>query len=518
MRIVSRRSAGFTLIELAIVVGIAGLLFSGLWRLMSSGNSQLREQGAADQISQIASATRSFLASQQGQGLLRAPDASAGAVTIPLAIPLATDAAGTANCATALGDAPRAGIGAYCDFLPAGFSAGTTNPYNQTYIVVARKLDAAAGVAPQNYDFMIATINGDVISDNSGGRLSANIGANGGFIYGAATCPAAAPVATNACGAFNGFAFNPAAAANAGGFGIVNPGAGHIVTLNSRGGESGANSQWLARTQIDPAFNFNTMREDLYMGLHPAGRVANIEMAAPGGTSGRINMRTGVLNLNNGTTAGSLAANAINLENGTIQGPGRITLANPTATQSSLTVDDSGSPNTLNTVELIHSNALGSALFIANVPAGWDCNATPTTCNVFAGQVNGNFSVGGVLVAGTQVAGSFIYSSDLRLKDNLEKIPDALNRVTSLNGYHFTWRKDGRADYGVIAQEVKKVFPELVTGDENKGHLGVEYGNMIAPMIEALKELKAQNEALRQRLEANEAEIKSLKGAKLLAP
>ncbi|NDC55706.1 MAG: prepilin-type N-terminal cleavage/methylation domain-containing protein, partial [Alphaproteobacteria bacterium] len=40
---------GFTLVELAIVVAIAGLLFAGLWRLMSSGSGQLTEQAAAQQ-------------------------------------------------------------------------------------------------------------------------------------------------------------------------------------------------------------------------------------------------------------------------------------------------------------------------------------------------------------------------------------------------------------------------------------------------------------------------------------
>lgn len=524
LRLSPRRTTGFTLVELAIVVGITGLLFSGLWRLMSSGNSQLREQAAADQLNQIANATRSFLSSAQGQAMLRAPDATAAPVVFALTLPTLAAPAGTAGCAAGLLDpAPSLGIGAYCAFLPAGFNVTSVNSYNQTYTIIARKLDGAATVSPQNFDFMIMTSAGDVIGDNSGGRISANIGANGGFLYSAATCGAV----TNACGAFGGFTFDPAAAAAAGGFGAVNPGAGHIVTLNSKGGDNALTGFWLARPQIpgDVGFGFNTMTEDLRMGANgrmtglATPRTSNIEMAAPGGGgAGQINMRTGVLNLNDGTAVGNLANLAINLENGVIQGPGQINLANPAIAGQTMIVNDIGSPNNANTVEIFHSNNLGNALFLSNQPGGvggpWDCSANPVACTIFAETVLGNVSVNGVIVATSSAAGSFIYQSDRDLKRDLTPIPHALDRLAKLNGYQFLWKSSGRADLGVVAQEVRDVFPELVVGKDGSGQMGVEYGNLVAPIIEAIKELKIRNEQLQHEVAAQAKEIAALKKVK----
>ncbi|MEJ0063247.1 MAG: type II secretion system protein [Alphaproteobacteria bacterium] len=248
---------GFTLIELAIVVGVAGLLFSGLWRLMSSGSSQLREQAAADQINQVVSATRNFLASQQGQGLLTLMGpGTAQELTLP-------DAGG---CPGAL----PANQNTYCNFTPAGFTGATANSFNQTYRVFARKLSGAVNAAAANYDFVVFTTGGDIIPDASGGRISANIGASGGFIYAdASVC--ATPLATladnAACGAFGGFALNLLAAPPTGLSLVASPLSGHIVTLNGSGTSNTNNSPWLARTNLpnDTGFFFNTMQENLFM-------------------------------------------------------------------------------------------------------------------------------------------------------------------------------------------------------------------------------------------------------------
>ena len=58
-----------------------------------------------------------------------------------------------------------------------------------------------------------------------------------------------------------------------------------------------------------------------------------------------------------------------------------------------------------------------------------------------------------------------------------------------MNGYSFDWKNDGRKDIGVIAQEVEKQFPDIVHTDEKTGMKSVEYGNLVAPIIEAIKEL-----------------------------
>jgi hypothetical protein len=58
-----------------------------------------------------------------------------------------------------------------------------------------------------------------------------------------------------------------------------------------------------------------------------------------------------------------------------------------------------------------------------------------------------------------------------------------------LNGYTFDWKATKKNDVWVIAQEVEKVFPDLVHSDVKDGYKSVEYGNLVAPVIEAIKEL-----------------------------
>jgi len=84
--------------------------------------------------------------------------------------------------------------------------------------------------------------------------------------------------------------------------------------------------------------------------------------------------------------------------------------------------------------------------------------------------------------------------SDKRLKDNLEVIPNALEKVLSLSGYTYR-RKDHANDSkryaGVIAQEVSSVLPEVIHTD-GQGFMSVAYGNMVALLIEAIKDLNAK--------------------------
>lgn len=103
---------------------------------------------------------------------------------------------------------------------------------------------------------------------------------------------------------------------------------------------------------------------------------------------------------------------------------------------------------------------------------------------------------------GEVTATSFIYSSDRNLKENIKAIPNALDKVLRLNGVMFNWKEDGRPDLGLIAQDVEKVFPELVHTNPATNLKAVEYGNLIAPLIEAIKEQQKQIEELKNQINA----------------
>ena len=86
-----------------------------------------------------------------------------------------------------------------------------------------------------------------------------------------------------------------------------------------------------------------------------------------------------------------------------------------------------------------------------------------------------------------------------------EEAGDATRRIQALRGVTWEWREEAPEDakeqpgIGVIAQEVEKVFPELVETTP-EGLKKVNYEGLIAPLIEAVKELDDRVRALEQRL------------------
>ena len=89
-----------------------------------------------------------------------------------------------------------------------------------------------------------------------------------------------------------------------------------------------------------------------------------------------------------------------------------------------------------------------------------------------------------------KVDGAVMSSSDIRIKDNISKIDNALDKISKLNGITYNnITNNNKKETGLIAQEVLKVLPEAVFEDEN-GYLNIAYGNLMGVVIEAIKELK----------------------------
>ena len=98
--------------------------------------------------------------------------------------------------------------------------------------------------------------------------------------------------------------------------------------------------------------------------------------------------------------------------------------------------------------------------------------------------------------------------SDERLKENIEVVDDALEKVEQLNGCTFTYKEDGRKSAGVIAQDVQKVLPCAVQsldlpyqGEEDEDYLTVNYDSLNALLIESIKELSSKVKELEKKLE-----------------
>jgi hypothetical protein len=106
----------------------------------------------------------------------------------------------------------------------------------------------------------------------------------------------------------------------------------------------------------------------------------------------------------------------------------------------------------------------------------------------------------GVTITGScSTTTGFLAASDINLKENIETIYDPLEKLKQLNGYTFDWKETGKKSAGVIAQEVEKVMPELVHGDDTKS---VDYNGLIGLLIETVKAQQVQIDDLNKRIEA----------------
>jgi hypothetical protein len=96
--------------------------------------------------------------------------------------------------------------------------------------------------------------------------------------------------------------------------------------------------------------------------------------------------------------------------------------------------------------------------------------------------------------------GTLTQTSDARLKKDISPLQNPLQKIIRLNGYTYHWKNensDNRLQTGVLAQEVQKLFPELVV--ENKdGILAVNYSGLIPVLIESVKEQQKQIDELKK--------------------
>jgi hypothetical protein len=135
----------------------------------------------------------------------------------------------------------------------------------------------------------------------------------------------------------------------------------------------------------------------------------------------------------------------------------------------------------------VAGSGLETAAITLSTPQDIHTSATPT----FAGlTINGAITATGDITA--------FYTSDERLKENIQPIQNALSKVETISGNEYNWKegfeeihtKKGN-DIGVIAQEIQKILPQAVVERDN-GYLGVNYEKIIPLLIESIKELSAK--------------------------
>ena len=148
-------------------------------------------------------------------------------------------------------------------------------------------------------------------------------------------------------------------------------------------------------------------------------------------------------------------------------------------------------------IKMRHDSNTGSMMFDMNTTSANKVifyDATNTSNDFVFDMATGEFTAAGDIAA----------NSDMRLKENIETISDALNKVSEMRGVYFDLKANpGTRKTGLIAQEVEKVLPEVVktsTVDSNGEPVdnikSVAYANVVGLLVEAIKELKDKVESL----------------------
>ena len=182
---------------------------------------------------------------------------------------------------------------------------------------------------------------------------------------------------------------------------------------------------------------------------------------------------------------------------------GTISIGQAVATTSNVTFNDltvDGDLTVNGTTTTINSTTLTVDDKNIVVASGAADSAAANGAGITVDTVNATItyaSSGDKWVANKQFdAPNFNSTSDERLKENIETITEALDKVDSIRGVTFTWKENGKASMGVIAQEVETIAPEVVS--ETNGYKAVNYDGLIGLLIESIKELKQEIADLKQ--------------------
>ncbi|MDE2029783.1 MAG: tail fiber domain-containing protein [Alphaproteobacteria bacterium] len=442
--------AGFTLIEMAIVMGVMGVLAAGVWRMMASSSQQSKDQMTGQQQAAVIAAVKGYLNDTT----------TYGGQTQYLAVANATETLPSPSACPGAANTPTR---TFCSYLPSGFSA--TNPYGQSYTI---KLKTGATNAAQNYSFMVMTSGGSAIPDADGGRLSTAVGGDGGFIYTSNVC--GSPPASYACGLMGSWS------ALLSSYGLAGA-SGHIASQTFVSAASVTNSDyyWLARVGMpgDAGHVYNTMTTDLYMGT---------------GTTLQLGSNQ-ILGANTGShPSGSLPQINLHGDYSVTNAPASLMiLSNAPSTDDNFSFNPLPSSGTGCSVEAVGGANDPSCPAVLNIP-------------------HGDLSVGGGVILANQ-----LYSlSDKRAKTDIKPLKNALENIMKIKPVSFVFKTSGAKSLGVIAQQLQTVYPQLISHNNN-GTEYVNYSGLIAPLIGAVQDLKHENDTLRAQVESQSKEIDALK-------
>lgn len=554
LRVLHPKQKGFTLVELAIGLSVLGLLFAGVWRLIGNMNQQLQDQSVARQTRTILEAAINYTSAQRSNLLTLVPDGGWRAIgftteTPPLPPLIPQYLPSGVSQTNAFGQTYRVLVRRQGNNLDTFVTAtGATTPMKETRLIRLASLVGADGgaVRPDNpttgvnesqvvtgayggWSMPVSDFTGsgvalapyDVVVSSFYSRnvMTAN------YLY-------RTPGVNNPSDAhrmsvnidMNGNGVDNLANITTAGMNITHPNGIGTPTAVYVAGEAQVERRLSVGEDILTSGNVFLSNQSLKLGCDTPFETCGSNKISISGSNGNINTNgsiTAAGDINSNSTIAGANVNAVGAVTGATVTAGNITSNNDITFGRLLWVPTGGIIRTANIgydtyvegrvrirkdTRNFPPSGAADLTVDGTINAGGDIS---TSGHIFANSTSGMsqfFHI--VKIPQGSLVGESVITSDRALKKNIKPLKNSLGNLLKLRGVSFNLRKDNRRGIGFIAQEVEKVFPELVKLDEEEDVRYLNYDGLIGPIVEAIRELKADNDNLRN-------EIVKLKNEKL---
>jgi Chaperone of endosialidase len=263
-------------------------------------------------------------------------------------------------------------------------------------------------------------------------------------------------------------------------------------------------------------------------GTFTAGGLSIVSSSGNLTTSGALSVANGITMTGGTFTAGGLT---ITESSGNLTTSGALSVANGiTMTGGTFTagglsiVESTGILTTSGGIKLTGGSLTAGVLTISEGTGSLTTTGSLSANNLtLSGMITA--SSGTLEVSGNLYATGNIWAlSDERLKQNFMPLANTLSMIDQLHGVSFEWnhlsaaigQKEGERSIGLIAQEMQKVYPELV-GTVKKGdqaYLAIDYSKFTAVLLQAVKELRSQEKDMQAQIDSLQARVKALEKQK----
>lgn len=213
--------------------------------------------------------------------------------------------------------------------------------------------------------------------------------------------------------------------------------------------------------------------------LNLAGNTGSSGQVLASNGSGGLYWANALSTSGNVVFTGNVEINGL-IANGTLGSPGQVLTTNGSNTYWSTVVGGNGTSIALS------ANTTDTATYYFPM--------SNSSSGTWANGIVANTRLHFIPATGTLSATTFNSLSDLEYKTDVEPINNAVEILKQIDGVSFRWKNTGHKSYGVIAQEVEKILPEIV--DINNDVKSVNYQALIGFLIEAVKELSDKVEKL----------------------